>query len=125
MVMTEDTQTLLDAAIAVLQELADVYAADTVDEDFKPILYKLNGLMSDRASVNKSFNKAMNKKRCDVLGDEPLQLEFVYCSAHFLLGLSCESEKAMVVSLVRGISQEETQTSVDSSLAETNVKFEI
>ena len=97
MVMTEDTQTLLDAAIAVLQELADVYAADTVEENFKRILHKLNGLMSDRASVNKSFNKAMNKKRCDILGDESLQLEFIYCRAHFLLGLSSESEKAMKV----------------------------
>ena len=54
MVMTEDTQTLLDAAIAVLQELADVYAADTGDEHFKRTLYKHNGLMSDRASVSTS-----------------------------------------------------------------------
>ena len=30
-VMTEDTQTVLDAAIAVLQELADEYAANTVE----------------------------------------------------------------------------------------------
>jgi aubergine-like protein len=101
MVMTEDTETLLDAAITaaitILQELADIHGSnpEQVNDNFLTILRRLAGLMSDRASVNKSFNKAINQKRRDILQDDSLQLEFVYCSAHYLLGLSSESEKVM------------------------------
>ena len=95
-VCTENTDTLLDVAIAVLRELADVYeGGDSIDQNFKELLRKLSGMMSDRASVNKSFNKAIEKKRQEILEDDSLQLQFLYCSAHFLLGLSSESEKVL------------------------------
>ena len=96
-VQTEDAQTLLDCAVALLQELVAVHDDDdtSMETNFREILTKLNGLMSDRASVNKAFNKAMNEKRSTILNDENLKLEFVYCNAHFLLGLSSEGEKIM------------------------------
>ncbi|XP_041362472.1 uncharacterized protein LOC121378388 [Gigantopelta aegis] len=96
-VCTEDTKTLLDISVTLLKELADIYDddGDSVDQNFKELLQKLSGLMSDRASVNKSFNKAMNQCRQEVLEDNSAQLQFLYCSAHFLLGLSSEGEKVL------------------------------
>ena len=63
MVATENTQTFLDAATGSLLELAYVYSTDAKETDdiFKDILSKLIGLMSDRASIMKSFNQAFNK----------------------------------------------------------------
>ena len=99
MVATEDTETLLDVATRLLMELSDIYTADDGDPDekYKELLRKLIGLMSDRASVMKSFNNAMNEKRCEILGlgQDDVQLQYLYCSAHFLLGLSSEAEKAL------------------------------
>ena len=95
LVATEDTETLLDVATSLLRELADVYDEENADETFQSILHKLVGLMSDRASVMKSFNNAMETKRKELLGDDAVQMQFLYCSAHFLLGLSSESEKVL------------------------------
>ena len=45
----------------------------------------------------KSFNTALNQKRSKILGldDDSMQLQYLFCSAHFLLGLSSEAEKAI------------------------------
>ncbi|XP_064636439.1 uncharacterized protein LOC135493239 isoform X1 [Lineus longissimus] len=99
MMQTEDASSLLDAAITILKELADIHgfvenAADT-EATFKELVRKLSALMSDRASVNKAYNREFDKKRKEIIGDESAQLEFIYCNAHFLLGLSSESEKVL------------------------------
>lgn len=90
----EDSQTLLDCAINMLQELVDLYitAGDDPQAMFKDMLRKLFATMSDRASVNKKYNSMLNKYRKESLGTD-VDLEFLFCYAHFLLGLSLESEK--------------------------------
>ena len=83
-VCQENTATLVDIAYGLLQELADVYDTEKVDEVFKGMLKNLSGLMSDRASVMKSFDKAFSEKRKDLLETEE-DMEFLHCNAHFLL----------------------------------------
>ncbi|KAK6173018.1 hypothetical protein SNE40_016558 [Patella caerulea] len=90
-----DTETLLDVATNLLRELADVYDVENAEETFQSVLHKLMDLMSDRASVLKSFNSAMEVNRRELLGDDAVQMQFLYCNAHFLLGLSSESEKVL------------------------------
>jgi hypothetical protein len=80
MVVTEDTETLLDLATRLLMELSDVYTADDGDQQltYKNFLRKMISLMSDRASVMKSFNTAMNRNRNELgLGDDE-QLQYLY-----------------------------------------------
>ena len=54
--------------------------------------------MSDHDSVMKSFNSAMNQKRSEILrldGDS-MQLQYLFCNAYFLLGLSNEADNAII-----------------------------
>jgi aubergine-like protein len=86
--------------VNLFQELAYIFADDETERDrvFREILGKLSSLMSDRASVMKSFNSALSSKsskRKDILGEDSTQLQHIYCSAHFLLGLGSECEKAL------------------------------
>lgn len=93
-VFKEDTNTLVDVAFNLMKELADIYDETKADEVFKSMLEKLTGLMSDRASVMKSFNKAFDTQRQEKLMTQS-NMEFLHCNAHFLLGLSSESEKVL------------------------------
>ena len=52
--------------------------------------------MTDRASVMKSFDKKMQDYLLSELGIH-VQLNFLYCNAHFLLGLSGALDKALAV----------------------------
>jgi hypothetical protein len=78
MVVTENTQTLLYVATNILHELADIYSeskdAMKKDDIFRDILKKLVALMSDHVSVMKSFNKAFDSKRTEVLGNDSPKL---------------------------------------------------
>ena len=95
-VAVEDGDTLLDNAISMMNELAYVLddgqmsPLDVVNLQ-KTLLSKMFATMSDRASVNKSFNSKLNDYR-QQQGNET-DLHMLYCNAHFLLGLSniCES----------------------------------
>ena len=98
MVSTEDTQTLLSIACNLFQELADIYENDA-DDHYKTMLANMVGLMSDRASVMKSFDRQFDDQRKRVLNTEE-SLQFLHCNAHFLLGLSSETEK-----VVKGITK--------------------
>ena len=98
-VAVEDSTTLLDAAINIIDELSDVYTSDSSDRHSetekemvtKTLLKKLFATMSDRSSVNKCFSDKFNVYRKEKLGTD-LDLKFLFCNAHFLLGLanSCE-----------------------------------
>ena len=70
-VATEDSTTLLDVTVQLLQEIKDIYGADKSEEErdqiFQSLLSKLTCVKTDRAAVMKSF---------------------LHCNAHFLLGLS-------------------------------------
>ena len=83
-VCQENTSTLVDISVGLLQELADIYDIDDADEVFKSMLKNLSGLLSDQASVMKSFDKAFSEKRKAVTGTDK-EMEFLHCNMHFLL----------------------------------------
>ena len=91
MVATEDSQTLLAIACNLFQELADIYE-NNAEQHYKTMLANMVGLMSDRASVMKSFDRQFDDHRRQLLNTEE-SLQFLHCNAHFLLGLSSEAEK--------------------------------
>ena len=50
--------------------------------------------MSDRASVMKSFGRALNQERQEMLQTTE-ELQILHCNAHFLLDIAAEREKGM------------------------------
>ncbi|GFR82131.1 LOW QUALITY PROTEIN: hypothetical protein ElyMa_002357600 [Elysia marginata] len=93
-VATEDAQTLLEVTTNILQELSQLMGEEDQQEVLKTMLKKVCTTMSDRASVMKSFNKKFEDFRKDRLGEE-VQTNFLYCNAHYLLGLSGACEDAV------------------------------
>ncbi|KAL8572448.1 hypothetical protein ACOMHN_005594 [Nucella lapillus] len=97
-VATEDSETLLEVTIQMLQELSDVYAAeetnDRKEEVFNALLTKLTSCMSDRAAVMKLFSTKLSDFFQSTLGQE-VTLHFLKCNAHFLLGLSRSCETSL------------------------------
>ena len=95
-VADDKADTLLEKSLELFDELSDVYCqteeADP-DETLKMILSKLKSLMSDRAANMKLFNKMLEYKK-DLLGGD-MTIQFLYCNAHFLIGLADETEKAV------------------------------
>ena len=94
---TEDAATLLEVTICQLEEMTDLYCKykeedmETTFESFQQILSRLTSFMSDRAAVMKKFNTEFLSFIRTRLGQETV-VHFLYCNAHFLLGLSraCE-----------------------------------
>ncbi|KAL8615928.1 hypothetical protein ACOMHN_034604 [Nucella lapillus] len=97
-VATEDSETLLEVTIQMLQELSDVYAAeetnDRKEEVFNALLTKLTSCMSDRVAVMKLFSTKLSDFLQSTLGQE-VTLHFLKCNAHFLLGLSRSCETSL------------------------------
>ena len=59
-VAAEDSKTLADITIGLLQEVTEVFDEDEKDQHFRTSLQHLSGLMSDRASVNKAMKRDVN-----------------------------------------------------------------
>ncbi|KAL8610059.1 hypothetical protein ACOMHN_045457 [Nucella lapillus] len=97
-VATEDSETLLEVTIQMLQELSDVYAAEETNDRkegvFNALLTKLTSCMSDRAAVMKLFSTKLSDFLQSTLGQE-VTLHFLKCNAHFLLGLSRSCETSL------------------------------
>lgn len=93
-VTTEDTTTLVDIAINLLEELSELHPGGADQVNFYHILLGLSGIMSDRAAVMKSFGRRLEAERKELLQEDE-GLEFLHCNAHFLLGLGAESKKAL------------------------------
>ena len=91
-VAVEDSTTLLDNAIAMMEELSSIYDETNQEQVFKDILGKMFAVMSDRSSVNKKMNDKLNEYRQSTLGENTPDLHFLFCNAHFLLGLSNGAE---------------------------------
>ena len=85
-VATEDAKTLVDISVRLLQECAEIFDDQERDHFFRVALGNLKGLMSDRASVNKAAKRDLNDLRKATIGTGD-DLEFLFCNAHFLLGL--------------------------------------
>lgn len=92
-VSTENTTTLVDITINLVQELSDIYSEQEAQESFLEILSNMSGTMCDRAAVMGSFARALDNERREMLQTEE-NLQFLHCNAHFLLGMSEECKKA-------------------------------
>ena len=93
-VSTENTTTLVDITINLLHELSDLYSEEQAQETFTSLLKGMSAVMSDRAAVMKSFGRALDEERRGMLQTDD-ELHFLYCNAHFLLGLSTACEKVL------------------------------
>ena len=96
-VVVENATSLLDNVISMLDELSDIYAEENSTEKqsvFRTLLGKMFATMSDRCSVNKSFNVKLSEYKKEHLGLE-VDTHFLFCNAHFLLGLSTAAEETL------------------------------
>ena len=97
-VADDRADTLLEKSLDIFDELSDVYCQTEKGSDkneiFQCILSKLMSLMSDRAANMKLFNKNMLQHKKNLLGEDAT-LHFLYCNAHFLIGLAGETEKTV------------------------------
>ena len=95
---TENSSTLLELTIDLLDELSEIYCLHSEEEEketiFKGVLEKVTSVMSDRASVMKSYNEKLLQYKKTELGEDA-GIHFLYCNAHFLLGLSKACEAAL------------------------------
>ena len=89
-IAVDDAKTLLDETVSIFDELSNMYCStmDTVSKDkvLKEIISKLKCIMSDRATVMKAFDKMLHDYRKDLLGQDDISTQFLFCNAHFLLG---------------------------------------
>jgi hypothetical protein len=112
-VAVEDGVTLLDNVILMMEELSDLFGAEEKEAVYKEMMRKMFAVMSDRSSVNKAFNNQLEMYRETLLGEESVGLHFLYCNAHFLLGLAnnCEGvlkelEKELVKDIGHGLGRD-------------------
>ena len=98
-IATDDAKTFLEQILEMLNELSEIYCNgdDSKDREevFQELISKMRYLMSDRAAVNKLFNKKLSEFREDYLGDETPAMHFLYCNAHFLLGVAQATEECV------------------------------
>lgn len=71
-VCCEDTDTLVDIAFNLLQELADTHPEEDIEEVLKTMLKHITGLMSNRASVMKSLHISFSQQRREALTGDSL-----------------------------------------------------
>ena len=93
-VAVENAATLVETTLNLLQELSEVYSDEEREQNFLRILGNLSGVMSDRASVMKKYKEELNDAIKTTLGTQE-NIQFLYCNAHFLLGLSSTSDKTL------------------------------
>jgi hypothetical protein len=87
-VAVENSVTLLENAIAMMEELCDIFDEEQREAKFLKMLEKMLATMSDRSSINKSFNDKFQEYRKSKLGEGSADLKFLFCNAHYLFGLS-------------------------------------
>lgn len=93
-VAVENAATLVETTLNLLQELSEVYSDEEREQNFLRILGNLSGVMSDRASVMKKYKEELNDAIKTTLGTQE-NIQFLYCNAHFLLGLGSTSDKTL------------------------------
>ena len=61
----ENTTTLVDVTVKLLQELSDLYPENQAQETFTDLLKGMSAVMSDRASVMKSFGRSLQSGKTE------------------------------------------------------------
>ena len=76
----------------MMDELSYVHDEENREAVYRTMIDKMFATMSHHSSVNKQFNEDLDKHR-KYISDSSSGLIYLYCNAHFLLGLSrkCES----------------------------------
>ena len=82
----ETAQTLLDLAINKLTKFAVLNSPQDSAKELERMLGNVVGFMSDRANTMKCVGRLLNKHITAALQKE-IQIQFLHCNAHFLLGL--------------------------------------
>ena len=97
----DDAFNLLQQTIKLKKNVIDVYMISSQsmsdaekDGISKEIVHKMTCVMSDRAANMKLFNKQLHEWRQKVIHNEDINTHFLYCNAHFLLGLTTAAIKA-------------------------------
>lgn len=104
----DDAKSMLEQAVDILEELSEVHCSTTtldeeegksysekIDEGLIEILKRIKSLMSDRASNMKAFDRLFYEYKTEKLGPDDASTIFLFCNAHFLLGLSAGTEKVL------------------------------
>ena len=93
----EDSKTLVDITVNLFYENASVMTLpeDETNEVVKEIYSNLASTMTDRTATMKTFGRQFAEKKNEIL-ETDTGLEFLFCNAHFLLGLSSAAEKTLV-----------------------------
>ena len=104
-IAVDDSVTLLEKTLEVLEDLSDSLCKTSTEdvesnqkekqEQFLEFLKKMKCTMSDRSSVNKSFNQRLSEYKQELLNGEDASTHFLFCNAHFLLGLVAATENAL------------------------------
>ena len=94
-VAKEDSSTLVEVAVNMLEEVADHSEPGEEHVNFAAMLNGLTSVMCDRAAPMKSFvHKLDEERRLLLQTDEGINL--LHCNAHFLLGLSSSIKKVLL-----------------------------
>lgn len=104
-IASDDAKSMLEHAIEILDEITHVHCSssyptddnyqDKVNETLIEILKRLKSLMSDRAANMKAFDELFHNYKREILGPDDASTIFLFCNAHFLLGLSAGTEKVL------------------------------
>ena len=104
-IAVDDSVTLLEKTLEVLENLSDSLCKTSTEdvesnqkekqEQFLEFLKKMKCTMSDRSSVNKSFIQRLSEYKQELLNGEDASTHFLFCKAHFLLGLVAATENAL------------------------------
>ena len=94
-VVSDNADTLLEKTVELFKELSEVYSEDVEEREkvFKEILCRMKCIMSDRAAVMKLFDRKLEEFKKQTIGED-VSTHFLFCNAHFLLGLSSAAEDA-------------------------------
>ena len=107
----DKSDTLLEKSLDLFEEIADVYCQAEEETErnktYTEILLKMKALMSDRAANMKLFNNKMLEYKKDLIGNDA-GIHFLFCNAHFLIGLAEETDKA--IKMKERLVEEETGT---------------
>ena len=94
-IASDNSETLLEKCSSMFHKLCLIHCSSNDDDLSSLFKETISKLMSDRASVMKSFDKKFAQYKYDLLDGEDCSTHFLFCNAHFLLALSAAAEKAI------------------------------
>ncbi|XP_076447511.1 uncharacterized protein LOC143284579 [Babylonia areolata] len=92
----ENTDTLIDVTMTLMHEISFLGTAtyQETEDIVKDVFRHMVATMTDRAATMKSFGRKLCEAKKELLSEDA-GLEFLFCSAHFLLGLSESTSRAL------------------------------